>query len=241
MNLVWLIARRELRAYLLSPMGYGIIAALLCLHGLFFNVTLLQGELSSYAVVEGFFYQSAGFVAAVGVLLSMRLFTEERQTGSVMLLLTSPAAEWQLVTGKFLGAYLFLLGYLLLSAYMPGLILVNGSITPGHLGAGYLGLALLGAVVIALGTLASALVSSQVLAAVLGAALVTLLFICWFLAGAVEGVLGEVIAYLDLMMQHHMSFARGIIKLSTILYELSLTYLALLAASLTLLLQRWSH
>ena len=241
MNTITWIARREFRAFLLSPLGYGIAAAVLCLHGLFFNVTLMQGEYTSYAVIEGFFYQSAGFVAAVGVLLSMRLFAEERQTGSILLLLTSPATEWQLVAGKFLGAYLFLCLYLLLSTYMPGLVMIHGQITPGHLFAGYLGLALLGAVVIALGTLASALVSSQLLAAVLAAVMVSILFICWFVGGAVEGVLGHAIAYLDLMVQHHLSFARGIIKLSSLVYELSLCYLALLGASLVLLLQRWSH
>lgn len=241
MNTVWLIARRELRAYLLSPLGYGVIAALLCLHGLYFNVTLLRGELSSYAVVEGFFYQSSAFVCAAGVLLSMRLFAEERQTGSILLLLTAPASEWQLVAGKVVGALSFLGVYLVLSLYMPALIAVNGDVSPGHLGAGYLGLALLGAMAVALGTLASALVTSQLLAAVLGGAMVSGLFLCWLIGSAVEGSFGDVIAYLDPMANHHLAFARGIVKASAVVYELSVVYVALLAATLVLKLSRWNR
>lgn len=241
MNTVHLIALRELRAYLLSPLGYGIVAAVLCLHGLYFNVTLLQGEHSSYDVVQGFFYQSSGFVAAVAVLITMRVFAEERQTGTILLLLTAPTAEWQLVLGKFLGAYSFLCVYLLLSAYMPLLIMVNGTVTAGHFAAGYLGLFLLGAVATAIGTLASALSNSQLLAAVLAAALVAVLFACWIIARAVPGPLGDAIAYLDLIQSHFLSFSRGIVKLSTLLYYASLVYLALLAATGVLLLRRWGR
>ena len=85
MRPTWLICAREFRAYFLTPLGYGLVAALLCLHGLYFNVTLLQGEHSSYEVVQGYFFQSSGFVAAVAVLVTMRAFAEERQTGTAML------------------------------------------------------------------------------------------------------------------------------------------------------------
>ena len=239
MRPTWLICAREFRAYFLTPLGYGLVAALLCLHGLYFNVTLLQGEHSSYEVVQGYFFQSSGFVAAVAVLVTMRAFAEERQTGTAMLLLTAPLPEWQLVLGKFLGAFGFLCVYIALSAYMPLLIMVNGAVTLGHLVAGYVGLLALGAVVTAIGTLTSALSNSQLLAAVLAASIVALLFACWVVAGAVQGVLGEAIAYLDLMLSHYLSFSRGVIKLSTLVYYASLVYLALLAASVALRLRRW--
>lgn len=239
MRAVLLIARRELYAYLRSPLGYCIVAAVLCLHGLLFNVLWMDGERLSYEVLEGFFYQSSGFVATVAVLLAMRLFAEERQTGTEVLLLKSPTPEWQVVAGKFLGAFVFLCGYIALTAYMPLLVLVNGKVTLGHVVAGYGGLLLLGAAVLAVGTLASSLVSSQLLAAVLGAALTVALFACWIIARKVEGGLGDVIGYLDLMDSHYRSFSRGIVKVSSVVYFAAVTYVALLAATSVLAARRW--
>jgi ABC-2 type transport system permease protein len=239
MRALWLIARRELYGYLQSPLGYCIVAAVLCLHGLLFNVLWMDGERLSYDVLQGFFYQSSGFVATVAVLLSMRLFAEERQTGTEVLYLKSPAGEWQVVAGKFLGGYIFLCGYILLTAYMPLLVVVNGKVTGGHVVAGYSGLFLLGAAVMAIGAFASALVSSQLLAAVLGAAITVALFACWIIARKVEGGLGDLIGYLDFMDSHYRSFSRGIVKVSTIVYYLSVTYAALLAAVAVLAARRW--
>ena len=130
--MILLIARRELYAYLRSPLGYCIVAAVLCLHGLLFNVMWMDGEKLSYDVLEGFFYQSSGFVATVAVLLSMRLFAEERQTGTEVLLLKSPTPEREIVAGKFLGGFVFLCGYIALTSYMPLLVLVNGKVTLGR-------------------------------------------------------------------------------------------------------------
>lgn len=237
--MILLIARRELYAYLRSPLGYCIVAAVLCLHGLLFNVLWMDGERLSYDVLEGFFYQSSGFVATVAVLLSMRLFAEERQTGTEVLLLKSPTPEAAIVAGKFLGGFLFLCGYIALTAYMPLLVLVNGKVTLGHVAAGYFGLVLLGAACMALGTLASSLVTSQLLAAVLGAALTVTFFACWIIARKVEGGLGDVIGYLDFMDSHYRSFSRGIVKVSTIVYYLSVTYASLMAATAVLAARRW--
>lgn len=239
MTTVWLIARRELSGFLLSPLGWIIVSAVLALHGLWFNVVVMHGEQRSYDVLQGFFFHSSGFVATVAVLLAMRLFAEERQTGTITLLLTSPASEHQIVLGKFLGGLLFLCGYIALTAYMPLLILVNGKVTGGHLFAGYLGLVLLGAAVMAVGTLASSLVKSQLLAAVLGGVLAMSLFACWMIARKVDGALGDFIGYLDLMDVHYRSFSRGIVKLSTIVYYLSLAYAALLGATAVLSSRRW--
>jgi ABC-2 type transport system permease protein len=239
MKTVLLIARRELYAFLRSPLGYCIVAAVLCLHGLLFNVLWMDGERLSYEVLEGFFYQSSGFVATVAVLLSMRLFAEERQTGTEVLLLKSPTPEYQIVAGKFLGGFFFLCLYILLTAYMPLLVLVNGKVTLGHVVAGYFGLVLLGAACMAIGLFASSLVSSQLLAAVLGAAITVALFACWIIARKVEGGLGGFIGYLDFMDSHYRSFSRGIVKVSTIVYYVSVTYVALLAATSVIAARRW--
>lgn len=239
MNTLWLIARRELHGFLLSPLGYLVVSAVLVLHGLWFQTIVMTGEQRSSEVLEGFFFHSTGFVAVVAVLISMRLFAEERQTGTLLLLETSPATEWQVVLGKFAGATSFLLLYLALTVSMPLLVAVNGHVSAGHLFAGYAGLVLLGAVVVSVGTFTSSLTRSQLLAAVLGGVVTMALFAAWMIARKVEGDLGAIVGYLDLMDKHYRSFSRGTIKASTVVYYLSLTYFALLLTTAVWSARRW--
>jgi ABC-2 type transport system permease protein len=234
-----LVARRELVSYLLSPLGYIIVAVILLADGLLFNAFAMQGEKRSFDVLQAFFYFSSGTTMVAAIFISMRLFAEEKQTGTIVLLETSPAAEHQVVIGKFLGAWGFLLLLTACTVYMPLLVLVNGKVTWGHLLAGYLGLALLGAACTAIGTFTSSLAKSQVLAAVLSGALIVALLLAWLLAKKVEGPLGDVVGYLDLFDRHFRSFSRGTVKLGSVAYYLSLTYAALLATTAVLSSRRW--
>ncbi len=239
MSSVWLIAKREVQSFLLSPFGYVIVAVILLIDGLLFNAFAMGGEKRSFDVLQAFFYFSSGTTMVASVFLSMRLFAEERQTGTILLLETSPATEWQVVLGKFLGGWTFLLGMTAATLYMPLLVLVNGKVTWGHLFAGYLGLALLGAACMALGTFASSLAKNQILAAVLCGAMITALLVMWLLARKIEGPLGDVMGYLDLFDRHFRTFSRGVVKLSSCLYYLSIAYVALLATTSVLSSRRW--
>lgn len=239
MSRVLLIARREIHGYLSSPLGYVIVAALLLLDGLAFNALAMADEKKSFDVLYWYFFFSSGIVASAGVLFSMRLFAEERQTGTIVLLTASPASEGELVVGKFLGGFAFLSLFIALASYMPLLVLVNGRVSFGHLLAGYLGLLLEGAAVVALGTLMSALTKSQLLAAVTSAVVVVFLFVAWFIAKKVDGPLGDAIGYLSIFDSHFVSAARGVVKLETIVYLLSLTYVGLHGATLVLASRRW--
>jgi len=238
-NAVWLVARRELHGYLLSPLGYVIVAVILLVNGLLFNGVAMGGERLSYEVLHLFFFFSSGTTMVASVFITMRLFAEERQTGTLVLLQTSPATEWQLVLGKFTGAYLFLLLLTLLTLYMPLLVLVNGKVTWGHLWTGYAGLALLGAACIAIGTLASALAPNQILAAVISGAMIVALLVMWMLARQMEGAVGDVVTHLSLFDRHFQPFSRGILKSDAVVYYLSLTYAALMASTAVLGGRRW--
>jgi ABC-2 type transport system permease protein len=235
----WLVARRELVSFLLSPMGYLILGIVLLIDGLFFNGLAMAGQKKSFDVLYTFFFFSSGTTMVASVFIAMRVFAEEKQLGTLVLLETSPLAEHQVVMGKFFGAWGFLLLLLGLSLYMPLLIFVNGSVTLGHLFAGYLGLALLGAVCIALGTLASSLSKNQILAAVMGGAMIVALLLSWLVARKVEGTFGDVVGYLSLFDKHYQPFARGTVKLQSVVYYLSMTYLALLATTAVLSARRW--
>lgn len=239
MSAVWLIARREVQSFLLSPFGYVVIAVVLLVDGLLFNAFAMGGEKTSFDVVQGFFYFSSGTTMVASVFVSMRTFAEERQTGTILLLETSPAAEWQIVLGKFLGAWAFLLGLTALTVYMPLLVLVNGKATFGHLAAGYLGLALLGGACTAIGVFASSLARNQILAAVLAGAMIVALLVMWLLARKIEGPLGDALGYLDLFDRHFRSFSRGVVKAQSVLYYASLAYAALLFTTAVQQARRW--
>jgi ABC-2 type transport system permease protein len=147
-----LIARRELGAYFRTMSGYIMAALLLLFDGVILNAYAMGGgEMLSADVVARFFEVSFGTTAVASVFISMRLIAEERQTGTLVLLTSSPIHDWQVVVGKFLSALAFLAIVKLVGIYMPALIMVNGKVSVGHLFAGYVGVLLVGSATLAIG------------------------------------------------------------------------------------------
>jgi ABC-2 type transport system permease protein len=239
MSAIWLIARRELFSYLFSMAGWVVLALVLLADGLLFNAVAMAGEKKSFDVLQTFFYFSSGTTMVAAVFISMRLFAEEKQLGTMVLLEMAPVSEHVVVFGKWLGAFLFLCLLLLLSGYMPALVLVNGKVTVGHVLAGYLGLALLGGSCLALGALGSALAKNQVLAAVITGATIVAFLLAWMLAKKIDGPLGSFVGFLDLFDQHYRTFSRGAIKLGSVAYYTGLTWGALLVTAAVLSARRW--
>lgn len=235
-----LIARRELFGYLTSMTGWLILALVLLADGLLFNAFALGGsEKKSFDVLQGFFYLSSGTTMVSSIFISMRLFAEERQQGTMVLLETAPIPEHVVVVGKFLGAWTFFLLTLLLSVHLPLLVMVNGTVTAGHIVAGYVGLALLGAACIAIGALASSVAKNQILAAVISGATIVALVLAYILAKKIDGPVGNVIGFLDLFDTHYRVFSRGTIKLASVAYYCALTWGALLVTTAVLTARRW--
>ncbi len=240
MNNIMIVARRELGSYLRTPSGYLIAAATLLVQGLLFNTRALGdgAKLSSQVLID-FLRDSSGTTTVAAVLLTMRLFAEERQSGTLVLLFTSPVRESEIVVGKFLSAFVVLSLLILASAYLPALIFVNGKVSIGHIVAGYVGLLLLGAATLSLGVLGSALARTQIMAGVLSAVFIFMFFLAWALSSVVEPPLGTVIAHFSLYEMHFFPFMRGLVQLSDVVYYASLTYLALLASTRVIQSQRW--
>jgi ABC-2 type transport system permease protein len=235
-----LIARRDLASYLRSPAGYIIIAAVLLIDGLLFNVDALGGAAKkSSEVLERFFYFSSGTTMIACVLLSMRLLAEERQTGTLTLLFTSPVREVEIVFGKYLSAFALFSVMTLLTVYMPALIFVNGKVSLGHIASGYIGLLLLGSATLAIGTFGSALARSQVLAAVITASIVVAMLLFWLVGQAVDPPFKDAFAALALHNRRFLDFQKGILELGDVVYYLSVTYVFLLATTRVLESRRW--
>jgi ABC-2 type transport system permease protein len=236
---VLLIARRELYAYLRSPLGAAIIAAALVVDGLLFHLRALSKPMLSAEVLTEFFYSTSAATMVAGIVLSMRLLAEERQTGTFTLLSTSPVRDAEIVAGKFLSAFGMLALLTLLTLYMPLWVLVNGKVSWGQLFVGYLGLLLLGAACISIGLFASALARSQVVAAILGAGILAVFLLLWMVANVVEAPLNGVLSRLALHHENYRPFMQGILDLRGVVYYLVFSFFFLLAATKTLEARRW--
>jgi ABC-2 type transport system permease protein len=241
MSAALLIARRELATYLRTMNGYIIAAAVLLVDGILFNAFALgtAQDKQSAVVLSDFFYFSSGTTMIAAVFLSMRLLAEERQTGTLVLLTSSPVRDHEIILGKFFSAFAFLALLTLATSFMPALIMVNGKLSIGQVAAGYLGLLLLGSAALAIGTLGSALARSQVLAAILSGAMVVGLVVVWLLAQVSERPLNEVFLALALWGRHFPPFQAGVINLRDVAYYILVTYFALFAATRVLEARRW--
>jgi ABC-2 type transport system permease protein len=235
-----LIAGRELRAYLRSPFGYIVAAATLLVDGLLFEGFALGADARLSAdVLFDFFYFASGTTMVAAILLSMRLVAEERQTGTLVLMNTAPVHDYEIVLGKFLASFAFIVLLTALTMYMPLLILVNGKVSFGHVLVGYLGLLLLGAASVAIGLFGSAIAKTQVLAAIAGAGILVVMLLLWLVGKVTDPPLNTFLAGLALHNERQNAFMRGLLELDNVVYYLAVTYFFLLAAIKTLEARRW--
>ncbi|HSW67744.1 MAG TPA: ABC transporter permease subunit, partial [Bacteroidales bacterium] len=196
---VWIIATRELASFFDSLMAYIMLIAFLGFSGFF---TWLYGS-------DIFFIREANlrvfFSVAYWTLfffipaLTMRLFAEEKRTGTIEMILTKPITDWQVVLGKYLSVLLLIVIALILT--LPYYITVAsiGPLDHGQALSGYLALLLMSATYIAIGLFASSVSNNQIVAFLL-ALFIGILFHIIFdvLAASVKGGLGMIFAYLSL-------------------------------------------
>lgn len=239
MNGVWLIARRELSAYARSPLGAVIIAVALLINGILFYVDSISRQLLSGEALAKFFYNSSGLTAVAALFLSFRLIAEERQTKTFTLLNTSPISGAEIVLGKFISAFLMVALMTVLSLYMPFLLFFTGKVSIGHIVIGYLGLFAIGSASTAIGLFASSVTKHQVIAIIVGAGILAVLFVMWMVATVTEAPINE---YLSGLAFHHLNFSSfqlGILELRGVAYYLVVTYIFLFAATKVLEARRW--
>lgn len=241
MGATGIIFRREFNAYVRAPIGYIVGAVVLFLDGLLFFGYILgaDAQLLSGYVLSRFFYFASGMTTIAAVVLSLRLIAEERQTGTQLLLDTSPVRDREIVLGKFLAALAFLSALNAATIYMPLLIMVNGKITIGQIVAGYVGLTLIGGAVLAIGIFGSALSRSQLVAAVVTSVITSMFYLFWQISEAVEYPLSSFLASLAIHQRHFPGFQQGIYHLRDIVYYLSLTWFFLYLATRVMEAKRW--
>jgi ABC-2 type transport system permease protein len=248
MRNIWTIARREYRHYFISPIAYIVALVTLLTIGIFFvvNINYYASQSYSSSAIAPDIGIIIGPMATIFLLafpaLTMRLLAEEQRMGTLELLLTAPLRDWELVVGKWLGAFLFALTLVGISLIFP--IVLNKMTTPGIdqglLLSGYVAIILLAAVFLAIGTALSALFSNQF--AAFFATLATLLTLWWLIRLPTfvlpAGTISDIFNYLALNGRFN-AILGGVITISDIVYYLSLTALGLFIGTAAVETRRW--
>lgn len=242
------LAQRELIAIFLSPIAYVVIAIFLLLNGFIF--WLILGAFAEHAGMEGSVFAiflgklnilSWIFVLLTAPAITMRLFAEERRSGTIESLFTAPVTEAEAVIGKFLAAYVFYV-CLWLPTVIYAVILYRFSSPDWRpMATGYLGVALIGAMFIAIGELTSALTRSQIVAYMTGAVLLLVLFLgAVLLPQVLKGnTPRHVLEYFNLYKHIGEDFAEGIVDSRHVVYYLSVTVFALFLATRAVESRKW--
>ena len=241
---VWAVCKRETVSYFVTPTAYFAVAPFLLLCGFFFYVTFNYFSRSgsdtaaSDLTISAVQTMSVLFTLA-SPLLTMRAFTEERRSGAMELLATSPLREREIVLGKFLASWFLAAVMLLSTAPYPLFVRRYGNPDAPQIVVGYVGLLLLAGCLLSLGLLISSASSNQIVAgiATLGAGL-----LLWMIQSlpqasgdaALYAALRDAAVYMSL--QNHLEgFSRGEIALKSLIYYLSFIgsclYLTVLSAA----------
>ena len=233
MKAIRTIVKRELSSYFSSPVAYVFLVIFLLLTG-FFTFTagsfFERGEASLAAFFGWHPWVYLVLVPAVG----MRLWAEERRSGTLELLLTMPVAPWQAIVAKFLASWIFLAVALALT--FPAVITVNllGDPDNGMIAAGYLGSLFLAGAYLAITCMTSAMTRNQVVAFILAVVICLFLILAGFnpvtdllVRWASPAVVDTVAAFS--VVTHYDGFQRGVIDLRDLFFFLSVIGFALFA------------
>lgn len=248
------VYRKEMYRFFSSPIVYVVAFIFLTLVGYFFYSSVAYySELSFQAgrnpfiaqqlnptdmVLEPFFGSITIILLLMVPLITMRLFAEEKKTGTVELLFTYPISDRGAVLGKF-GAGISVM-LLLLTATLPAMLLLEVLADPSWLTimGGYLGLFLMSSAFVSLGLLASSLTQNQIIAAALAFGALLMLWIISWAKSFVGPTLGKFFEYISLLT-HFDNFAKGILDSQDVLYYLLFITLALFITLRILESRQW--
>ena len=235
MRNVTAITARELKSYFVSPVAYAVgFFFLLILGGWFYFITVSSQHDAS---IRGALSVLSYLCIPVAAVITMHLFSDERRSGTIELLMTYPVNDWEVVTGKFLASLILYLFVLVLTIQYPLFLGLFGDPDWGIVLSGYLGALLLGAAFISVGVLSSALTRNSIVAALI--CLLVLFAFRFLSAGSlIGGSLGKVFYYLSFSGQYN-DFSNGLIDTRDIVYFATFIVFSLFTAVRIVEINRW--
>jgi ABC-2 type transport system permease protein len=250
------IAGKEVRSYFSSPVAYVLLAAYLALAGYFFYalLTAFNETLRIYSmmrnpemiarfnlnqmVIVPLLHNMSVLLIFIVPAVTMRMFPEERRSGTYELLLTSPVRVSEIVFGKFLGGLALVLLMVALSGAFGALLLVYGNPEIPMMLAGYLGLALMATVFLAIGTLISSFTENVVVAYVGTLFTLLVLYTIGWLAETIPGAAGGLVRYASIT-EHFQELTKGIVDTKDLVYFATLLVVGLFLTHRSVESVRW--
>jgi ABC-2 type transport system permease protein len=247
------IALKELRAYFASPIGWVLIGFFALLYGYFFYALLAFFERQSMQMGMQMGPQSmninqmliAPLLMNVTVVLlfilpmvTMRTYAEEKRSGTIELLLTSPLTDWQIILGKFAGAMLLYAAMLAVTLIHMGLLFLYGNPEWKPVLTGYLGLLLVGGCFISVGLFISSLTKNQIVAGAITFAVFLMLWVINWIGTFVGPTAQAVLQHLSIT-EHFDDFARGVLDSKHLVYYTSFILFGLFLTAKSVDSERW--
>lgn len=223
MNVIWAITKKEFKSYFSSPIAYVFLVVFLILtNWLFFNTFFL----AKIASMRDFFnllpWVFLFFIPAV----TMRLWAEEKKLGTQEIIMTLPVNDYEIVAGKFVASFLFVIVAIVLTFPLPMIVKATADPTlgvdMGPIIGGYIGLLFMGAAYLAIGVFASSLTENQIIAFILGIIISFGMFIVGenFVLMRTPDLLVPLFRFIGLGV-HFDSISRGVIDSKDVIYYLS--------------------
>jgi ABC-2 type transport system permease protein len=250
---VWTIWRKELRSYFVSPVAYLLLLMFALIFGFFFwNIvnyfvyegveSQMRGEMFPMNVNEQVVRPLLSNASVVGLflipLITMRLFAEEKRTGTIELLVTSPIRDGELILGKWLAALTLYGGLLLLTALNFVWVFRYGNPDWRPLAIGYLGLLLQAGAMLAIGMFISTLTKNQIIAGAATFGICLLLWVLGWASGFETATWARVLSYIS-VTTHIESFSKGVLDSKDAVYFVTLTFVGIFFTARSLESLRW--
>jgi ABC-2 type transport system permease protein len=247
------IAEREIKSYFASPIAYVVIGFFALLYGYFFYALLSFFEQQSMQMGMGQPGQSMNInqmligpvlmnatviLLFVFPLITMRTYAEEKRSGTIELLLTSPLTDLQIILGKFIGAMLLYSAMLAVTLIHVGLLFLYGDPEWKPIVTGYLGLLLMGGCFLSVGLLISSLTKNQIVAGMITFAVFLMLWVINWIGSFVGPTAQAVLAHLSIT-EHFDDFAKGIIDTKHLVYYASFMAFGLFLTMKSVDSERW--
>ena len=253
MNNILAIAQKELKSYFSTPIAYVVIGFFALLFGYFFYAMLIifnqqSQQLGGFGgggnvdinaqLIRPLFLNASVILLFVLPLITMRTYSEEKRSGTIELLLTSPVTDVEIIVGKFLGAMALYAAMLGITLIHMVLLFAWGNPEPKVVLTGYVGLLLMGGCFISVGLLISSLTKNQIVSGMVTFAVFLLLWVINWIASFTGPTTQSVLNYLSIT-DHFDDFTRGILDTKHLVYYFSVMSFGLFLTARSVDTERW--
>lgn len=255
MNNIITLARKELRSYFASPIAFVVIGVFSIVFGWFYvailnffvQQSMQAGQMGmggppnvniNQMMIRPLMLNMTVVLLFVLPLITMRTYSEEKRSGTIELLLTSPITDFQIILGKFFGALALYAAMLVVTWVHVGLLFWFGNPEWKPVATAYLGMLLLGGCFISVGLLISSLTKNQIVAGMITFAVFLLLWVIDWLGSSAGPTAETVLGYLSIT-QHLDDFVKGVIDTKHLVYYLSFITFGLFLTAKSVDMERW--